>query len=119
MANGSAASARIALCQFGGSLDVGRNLEVAERMVREAAEACSQLICLPEVANTVYMPFENDSRYLDQAEPLSGHSVRRMQKVAKDTGTMIVYPFFERDGDRYFNTAVVIGRDGGIEGSYR
>jgi beta-ureidopropionase len=113
------ATARVALCQFGGSLDRGRTLEVAERMVRAAGEQGAQLICLPEVANTVYMPFENDARFLDQAEPLSGESVTRMQLLAKETGTMIVYPFFERDGDAYFNTAAVIGPDGSIEGSYR
>ena len=114
-----AETTRVALCQFGSSLDRAQTLDVAERMVREAADQGARLICLPEVANTVYMPFVNDERFLAYAESATGESVSRMQLLAKETGAMIVYPFFERDGDAYFNTAAVIGPDGSIEGSYR
>lgn len=110
---------RVALCQFGGSLDWERNVDVAERMAYQAAAVGARLLCFPEVCNTVYPPFENDRRHLDHAEPVSGRSVTRMRQVARDTGTMIVYPIFERDGNRYFNTAVVIGTDGDVVGSYR
>jgi beta-ureidopropionase len=110
---------RVALCQLPGSLDADRNRHAAEKLVRQAADAGAQLVCLPELANTIYMPFENDERYFAQAEPLGGESVRHMEEVAEQTGTMVVYPFFEVDDGCYYNSAVVIGPDGGHVGHYR
>jgi beta-ureidopropionase len=110
---------RVALCQLPGSLDAERNRAAAQQLVREAADAGAKLICLPELANTVYMPFENDARYFSQAESLNGESVRHMETVARETGTMVVYPFFEVDDGRYYNSTVVIGPDGGHAGHYR
>lgn len=110
---------RVALCQLPGSLDASRNRAAAEALVRQAAAAGANLICLPELANTIYMPFENDERYFAQAEPLAGESVRHLEAVARETGTMVVYPFFEVDDGRYYNSTVVIGPDGGHRGHYR
>jgi N-carbamoylputrescine amidase len=110
---------RVALAQLPGSLDAGRNRTAAEQLVRQAAAAGANLICLPELANTIYMPFENDERYFAQAEPLDGEQVRHMEAVARDTGTMVVYPFFEVDEGRYYNSTVVIGTDGEHVGHYR
>ena len=110
---------RIALCQLPGSADAGRNRAATEKLVREAAASGANLICLPELANTVYMPFENDERWFAQAETLDGESVRRMGALAEDTGTMVVYPFFEVHDGRYYNSTVVISPDGSHVGHYR
>ena len=112
-------NARVALCQLPGSLDAGQNRAAAEKLVRRAAVAGANLICLPELANTVYMPFENDERYFAQAEPVDGDSVRHLGAVARETGTMLVYPFFEVDDGRYYNSTVVLGPDGRRCGHYR
>jgi beta-ureidopropionase len=110
---------RVALCQLPGSRDREKNSSAAEELVRGAADRGARLICLPELANTVYMPFVNDESFFGQAEPLDGPSVRLMQSVAADTGTMVVYPFFERDGDRFYNSTITIGPDGTHAGHYR
>lgn len=110
---------RVALCQFGGSFDGPSNARRAEAMVREAAAKEANLVCFPELSNTVYMPWEDDPRHFDNAEPVPGPSVDVLRGAARDTGTMIVYPLFERDGDRYYNCAVVIGVDGSVIGKYR
>lgn len=110
---------RIALCQLPGSTDQEKNRHATEQLVRDAAERGARLVCLPELANTVYMPFVDDPSFFDQAEPLDGSSVRHMESVAVDTGTMVVYPFFEREGDRFYNSTVVIAPDGSHAGHYR
>lgn len=110
---------RVALCQFGGSIDGPANAKRAEAMVRDAAAKGANLVCFPELSNTVYMPWEDDPRHFANAEPVPGPSVDVLRGVARDTGTMIVYPLFERDGDRYYNCAVVIGVDGSVVGKYR
>lgn len=112
-------SPRVALCQFGGSIDARANASRAELMAREAARRGAHLACFPEVSNTVYMPWEDDPRHFHSAEPDSGPSVEVMRSVAQDTNMMIVYPLFERDGNRYFNTVLVIDVDGSILGKYR
>lgn len=110
---------RIALCQFAGSIDGPANARRVEAMVRDAAGKGANLICFPELSNTVYMPWEDDPRHFANAEPVPGPSVDVVREVARDTGTMVVYPLFERDGGRYHNTAVVIGVDGSVLGKYR
>lgn len=110
---------RVALCQFGASFDNAANAATSAAMARAAADQGATLICFPETSNTVYPAFEDDPRHLGAAEPVDGSSVSLMRAVARETGTMIVYPFFEREGDHYFNTAVVIGVDGELVGAYR
>lgn len=110
---------RVALAQFGASIDKERNLEKAVSMAYEAAANGAKIICFPELCTTVYMPFENDARHFADAEEVPGPSVDRMARVARETGTVIVLPLFERDGGSYYNSAVVLGPDGKIIGKYR
>lgn len=110
---------RIALAQFGGSINGSANVRQVELMAREAAAQGANLVCFPEVSNTVYMPWENDPRHFDNAESAGGPSVEAVRAVARDTAMMIVYPLFERDGDHYFNTVLVIGVDGSVLGKHR
>lgn len=110
---------KVALAQLQGSATRERNIERAVGMVREAAAAGAGLVCFPELANTVYMPFENAERHFAAAEPLGGESVRAMQAVAADTGAMVVWPFFERADERYFNAAAILGADGALVGRAR
>lgn len=65
------------------------------------------------------MAWENDPRHFAKAEPVPGPAVEAMQAVARETGMVVVYPMFERDGDRYYNTAIVLDTEGRIAGKYR
>ncbi len=58
-------------------------------------------------------------RWFETAEPIPGPSVDRLARVARETGTVIVYPLYEKDGDTLYNTAAVLGPDGGLIGKYR
>ncbi|MCC6472732.1 MAG: acyltransferase [Burkholderiales bacterium] len=111
--------ARVALAQFSGNIDKEKNLDKALGLACEAARNGAKLICFPELCTTVYMPFENDARHFASAEEVPGPAVNRMARVARETGTVVVFPLFERAADGYYNAAVVLGPEGQIIGKYR
>ena len=109
----------IAGAQFAGNADKEINVRTAIAMVREAAGRGARIICLPELFSTMYFCVETRREYFDWAEPIPGPTIDRMSDVARETGTVVIAPIFERADGRYFNTAAVIGPDGGLIGKYR
>lgn len=110
---------KAALAQFSGMWDPQANRDKAAAMAREAARAGAKIVCFPEIANTIYFCYDLDPKYFVFAEPMDGPSVQQMQAVARETGVLIVYPFYELDEGQRFNTAVVIGPEGDLYGKYR
>src|SRR5690242_19971600 len=89
-------------------------------MVREAARQGARIVCLSELFNTMYFCVERRREYFDWAEPIPGPTTDRMAAVARETGTVVIAPVFERAPDgRYFNAAAVLGPDGSVIGKYR
>jgi predicted amidohydrolase len=84
--------------------NVQRNLQEAERRVRQAAADGARLVCLPELFLTGF----DRQRLWDLAEPLDGPSLRRLRDLAVETGAWIVAGFAERDGDQLYNAAAVL-----------
>ncbi|MBI1734850.1 MAG: acyltransferase [Candidatus Rokubacteria bacterium] len=110
---------KIAGVQLTGHVDQAVNLDKATRMVRQAAGQGARIVCLPELFSTMYFCVERRPEYFDWAEPIPGPTTERMGALARETGTVIVCPIFERDGATYYNAAAVIGPDGGVLGKYR
>ncbi len=111
---------RLALIQFESKLGrVAENREKAEKMIRTAANKGAELICLPELFSTGYN-LDIIGREINQmAEPLSGPTIIRMQKLAKELGVFIVVPIaLQLAEGRPFNSAVFIGDQGEIIGTY-
>ena len=110
---------KIAGVQLTGHVDKDVNVETAIRLVRQAAARGARIICLPELFSTMYFCVERRQEYFDWAEPIPGPTVERMGEVARETGTVIICPIFERDGEAFYNAAAVIGPDGRVIGKYR
>jgi N-carbamoylputrescine amidase len=87
-----------------------------ERLVARAAEAGAELVVLPELSATGYVP--NDSVW-DLAEPLDGPSLRHARDVAARHRVHLGTGFAERDGEDLYNTYVLIDPDGAMLGSVR
>src|SRR5260370_8195688 len=101
---------RIAGVQFVGHADKAVNIEIAERMVRQAAARGARIACLPELFNTMYFCVETKPEYFDWAEPVPGPTTDRMGALARELGIVLIAPVFERAPDgRYFNTAAALG----------
>ncbi len=95
---------RIAGVQFVGHADKAVNIEIAERMVRQAAARGAKIACLPELFNTMYFCVETKPEYFDWAEPVPGPTTDRMGALARELGIVLIAPVFEKAPDgRYFN----------------
>jgi predicted amidohydrolase len=87
-----------------------------ERLVARAAEAGADLVVLPELSATGYVP--NDTVW-DLAEPLDGPALRHAREVAVRHRVHLGTGFVERDGTDLYNTYALIGPDGALTGSVR
>src|SRR4051812_5854549 len=109
---------RVAAVQLNSTDDKGRNLQVAERLVREAAADRAELVCLPEKWTVL-----GDSEALQAgAEPLDGPSLTAARGWARELGVhLLAGSFAERvEGqDRLSNTSVLIGPQGEDVAVYR
>jgi predicted amidohydrolase len=109
---------RAAAVQLNSTADKARNLEAAERLVREAAADGATLIALPERWNLL-----GDSRaLLDGAEELDGPSLTAARDWARELGIhLLAGSIAERvEGSQPMsNTSVLIDAGGEIAACYR
>jgi predicted amidohydrolase len=108
---------RVAAVQLNSTGEKARNLETAERLVRAAAADGADLVALPEKWNQLA---EGDALEAG-AEPLDGPSLGAARGWARELGIdLLAGSISERDeGEKAFNTSVLIGRDGEDLAVYR
>src|SRR5262245_40034939 len=89
--------------------------------IAQAAAAGAQVVCLQEIFYGPYFCAEQTTRWYDFTEPVpDGPTVRLMQELARKHRIAMVVPIYEVEQEGvYYNTAAVIGRDGGYLGKYR
>ena len=110
----------IALVQIALNGPPEQNLEKGLAWVRKAARQGGQVICLPELYRSTYFCQKEDARHFDLAEPLHQTSFTAFSAAAKESGAVIVVPFFEkRAAGVYHNSAYLIDSDGRQAGLYR
>lgn len=109
---------RVAAVQFDPQLaDKATNLAAIEANLRAAAKGGARLVVFPECALAGY-GFEGRDEALDHAEPIPGPSTHIIIKLCAELGVFAVVGLLERDGDRLFNVATLLG-PGGVIGTYR
>lgn len=92
--------------QFG---DVEANLE---RIAGFLAEVDEGIVVVPELCTTGYA-FENRDEAAAYAEEVpDGRSCQVLKGLARERGLFIVAGFVERDGERLYNTSVLVSPDG-------
>ena len=72
------------VAQFTGSANHEENIAAVRRLAAKAAEAGVNLLCFPELANTVYVPFIEDRALFALAEPEDGESVTAARSIARE-----------------------------------
>jgi N-carbamoylputrescine amidase len=106
----------VALCQLRWSADPARNTGQGLALAAEGFAGGADIVVLPELAVPGYT---TDPAVLAKtAEPLDGPTVRGWQEVAAAGGGMVAGGLCERDGDRLFNSAVLVSA-AGVLGHYR
>jgi N-carbamoylputrescine amidase len=110
----------VGLIQEAVTTDGERNVERAIERVREAAGRGANVVCLQELFNAPYFCKSQKAERFDLAEPITGPTIARMQKLAKELELVIIVPLFERQAAGvYRNSAAVIDADGTLLGAYR
>lgn len=98
----------------------GIMLEKHISFIDRAAGEGVKIICLQELFTCPYFAAEKDRRWLGIAEPIpGGQTTKAMMDAAKRHDMVIIAPFFEKDGDAYYNSAAVIDAGGSFLGKYR
>jgi predicted amidohydrolase len=109
---------RAGAIQLNSTEDTDRNLETADRLVREAASLGADLIVLPEKWSVL----GTDEQMTAAAEPLDGRCISWARSTARELGIdLVAGSIVERiDGQaKAANTSVHVGPDGEVRAVYR
>jgi len=110
----------VAATQMACGWDRDANVARAEKLIREAARRGANIVLPQELFETPYFCKDHDPRHFDLAKPLEGHpAVEHFRGVARELGVVVPVSVFERAGNAFFNTVVIVDADGAIVGSYR
>ena len=90
-------------------------------LIRQAADAGAQLVCLQEIFAGPYFCAEQNPRWYDTTEEVPhGPTIKLMQDVARRHHIALIVPVYEREQEGiYYNTAAVLHNDGTYLGKYR
>ncbi len=110
----------VAAIQMAMTEQVEENIWTADRLVRQAAAQGANIILLPELFERPYFCQERRYEYYEYATPVEENAaVRHFQPVAKELNIVLPISFYEKEGNRLFNSVAVIDGDGAILGVYR
>jgi predicted amidohydrolase len=98
-----------------GTKSAAESVEQFCRLVEEAGNQKPDIVCLPEGITVV----STSQTYAQVSEPVPGPTTRRLGDLASKLGSYVVAALYERSGRIVYNTAVLIGRDGRLVGTYR
>lgn len=102
--------------------DKERNMARAEPLIREAASLGAKIVVTTECFLDGYAIRDKQipqDRWMSLAEPIpSGPYFERLRRLADELDIHLVAGMLERDGERTYNTAVLIGPDGRLIGKY-
>ncbi|MCK4462179.1 MAG: carbon-nitrogen hydrolase [candidate division Zixibacteria bacterium] len=96
--------------------DVNANVEAIDRLVRSVEQV--DLLVLPELCTTGYN-FDSKEQAWELSEPIhDGTFVKHLVSLCREKKMHIVAGINERDGDKLYNSAVLVGPTG-VVGKYR
>jgi N-carbamoylputrescine amidase len=111
---------KIALIQQHASSDIEDNIRRGARALEQAAQKGAGLIAFAELAFTPFYPQKPaESAVSDLAESIPGPTTELFSGLAKKHQVVTVLNFFERDGDKTYDSSPVIDADGTILGVTR
>ena len=107
---------KCAVCQLEISTDKKKNLEKADKMIREAAGTSAEIVILPEIFNSPY----NARTFMLYAEKYPGESTNLLSYLSKELGIYIIGgSICEKENNLLFNTSYSFNRAGNLIGKHR
>ena len=111
---------KVAAIQMSMSQDKSANITKAKRLVSEAAQNAANIILLPELFEGLYFCKDKDDKYFSWAKPLKDNRlIKEFQEISVEFGVVLLVSYFEKAGDAYYNSLVVIDADGTVMDNYR
>jgi predicted amidohydrolase len=95
--------------------DPGKNLEAMLKTMDKAGKCNPDIVCLTEN----FYNRETDLPLEEVADSVPGMLTELLGRKACEYGCHVIFSLIERDGDIFYNTAVLLGREGQIIGKYR
>ncbi|ANQ26516.1 N-carbamoylputrescine amidase [Vibrio natriegens] len=111
---------KFAALQLTKSWDLEDNLEKAKKAIREAAQNGANVILPQELFSAPYFCKKQEAKYFELAEETENcRLIKEMSALAKELGVVIPVSYFEKAGNTFFNSLVMIDADGTVLENYR
>ena len=111
---------KFAALQLTKSWDLEDNLEKAKKAIREAAQNGGNVILPQELFAAPYFCKKQEAKYFELAEETENcRLIKEMSALAKELGVVIPVSYFEKAGNTFFNSLVMIDADGTVLDNYR
>ncbi|EGR2733180.1 N-carbamoylputrescine amidase [Vibrio parahaemolyticus] len=111
---------KFAALQLTKSWDLEENLAKAKKAIREAAQNGANVILPQELFAAPYFCKKQEAKYFELAEEtVNSHLIQEMSVLAKELGVVIPVSYFEKAGNTFFNSLVMIDADGTVLDNYR
>ncbi|EIV1736956.1 N-carbamoylputrescine amidase [Vibrio parahaemolyticus] len=111
---------KFAALQLTKSWDLEDNLAKAKKAIREAAQNGANVILPQELFAAPYFCKKQEAKYFELAEETANsHLIQEMSALAKEFGVVIPVSYFEKAGNTFFNSLVMIDADGTVLDNYR
>ena len=109
-----------AVTQMACTWDRDANIAAAAELVKKAAAGGANVIVLQELFETPYFCIDKDKAHFGQATFADENpAIKALQPLAETLDVVIAVSFFERAGDRFFNTLAMLDAGGELLGFYR
>jgi N-carbamoylputrescine amidase len=111
---------KFAALQLTKSWDLEDNLKKAKKAIREAAQNGANVILPQELFAAPYFCKKQEAKYFELAEETENcRLIKEMSALAKELGVVIPVSYFEKAGNTFFNSLVMIDADGTVLENYR
>ncbi|EOY4908080.1 N-carbamoylputrescine amidase [Vibrio alginolyticus] len=111
---------KFAALQLTKSWDLEDNLAKAKKAIREAAQNGANVILPQELFAAPYFCKKQEAKYFELAEETENcRLIKEMSALAKEIGVVIPVSYFEKAGNTFFNSLVMIDADGTVLDNYR
>jgi predicted amidohydrolase len=97
--------------------NVASNREKIIERFASAVQGSAEFVIFPECALTGYC-FDSLEEASAYGETIDGPTAKALARVCRETGAYVIVGFIERDGQEFYNSAMVVGPEG-VAGTYR
>ncbi|MGF1773279.1 N-carbamoylputrescine amidase [Vibrio wakamikoensis] len=111
---------KFAALQLTKTWDLDANLEKIKNAIREASANGANVIVPQELMAAPYFCKKQESKYFELAEETDNcRLIKELSALAKELNVVIPVSYFEKAGNTFFNSLVMIDADGSVLENYR